>query len=103
MPRFVGESYPVGVGRKTLVAASRRARLVAVEMRAEGREVRFLKSTYVPDEEALICLVDAPSAEVVMELGRRAGLPLERVAEAVDLGSRNAKPRRRTPRSESIC
>ncbi len=87
MPRFLGESYPVGVARKTLAAAARRARLVAAEMRAEGSEVRFLKSTFVPTEEALICLVDAPSAEVVTELGRRAGLPLERVVEAVELGS----------------
>ncbi len=85
MPRFLGESYPVGVGRKTLSAAARRARVVAAEMRAEGSEVRFVKSTFVPTEEALICLVDAPSAEVVTELGRRAGLPIERVVEAVGL------------------
>jgi hypothetical protein len=88
MPRFIGESYPVGVGRKTLTAAAHRARLVAAEMRTEGSAVRFLKSTFVPAEEALICLVDAPSADVVMELGRRAGLPLDRVVEAVDLGQR---------------
>ena len=87
MPRFLGESYPVGVGRKTLSAAARRARVVAAEMRAEGSEVRFVKSTFVPTEEALICLVDAPSAEVVTELGRRAGLPIERIVEAVELGS----------------
>ena len=61
--------------------------MVAAEMRAEGSEVRFVKSTFVPTEEALICLVDAPSAEVVTELGRRAGLPIERIVEAVELGS----------------
>ena len=90
MPRFLGESYPVGVGRKTLLAAARKARVVAAEMRAEGSEVRFVKSTFVPTEEALICLVDAPSAEVVTELGRRAGLPIQRVVEAVELGFRKS-------------
>ncbi len=96
MPRFLGESYPVGVGRKTLTAAARRARLVAADMRAEGSDVRFVKSTFVPAEDALICLFDAPSADLVMELGRRAGLPIERVVEAVELGSQNS-------RADSIC
>jgi uncharacterized protein DUF4242 len=87
MPRFLGESYPVGVGSKALTAAARRARLVAAEMRAEGIGIRFVKSTFVPAEDALMCLFDAPSADVVRELGRRAGLPVERVVEAVELAS----------------
>jgi hypothetical protein len=69
-----------------LTAAARRARLVAAEMRAEGSQVRFVKSTFVPVEDALICLFDAPSAYLVRELARRAGLPIERVVEAVGLG-----------------
>jgi len=85
MPRFLGEGYPVGIGRKALTAAARRARVVAAEMRAEGSQVRFVKSTFLPAEDALICLFDAPSADVVKELGRRAGLPIERVVEAVGL------------------
>jgi uncharacterized protein DUF4242 len=96
MPRFLGESYPVGVGRKALTAATRRARLVAAEMRAVGNEVRFVKSTYVPAEDALMCLFDAPSAEVVRELGRRAGLPIERVVEAVELAPQSGTNRNRS-------
>ena len=69
-----------------MTAAARRARLVAAEMRAEGSQVRFVKSTFVPVEDALICLFDAPSADLVRELARRAGLPIERVVEAVGLG-----------------
>jgi hypothetical protein len=85
MPRFLGEGYPVGVGRTALIAAARRARVVAAEMRAEGSQVRFVKSTFLPAEDALICLFDASSADVVRELGQRAGLPIERVVEAVGL------------------
>jgi hypothetical protein len=90
MPRFLGESYPVGIGRKALTAATRKALLVAAEMRSEGSDVRFVKSTFVPAEDALICLFDAPSAELVIELGRRAGLPIERVVEAVELAAHDA-------------
>jgi len=85
MPRFLGESYPVGVSRKNLTAAARRARVVAAQMRAQGTAVWFVKSTFVPSEESLICLFDAPSAATVEELSRRATLPVERVIEVVDV------------------
>jgi hypothetical protein len=81
----LGESYPVGVSRKNLTDAARRARLVAAQMRAQGTAVWFVKSTFVPSEDALICLFDAPSATSVEELSRRAILPLERIVEAVDV------------------
>jgi len=54
-------------------------------MRAQGTEVWFVKSTFVPSEESLICLFDAPSAATVEELSRRATLPVERVVEVVDV------------------
>jgi len=85
VPRFLAESYPVGVSRKNLTDAARRARLVATQMRAQGTAVWFVKSTFVPSEDALICLFDAPSAASVEELSRRATLPLERIVEAVDV------------------
>lgn len=85
MPRFVGESYPVGVSRESLTAATRRARLVAAQMRAEGSQIRFVKSTFMPADDGLMCLFDATSADLVMELSRRAELPIERVLEAVEL------------------
>jgi len=102
VPRFLGESYPVGIGRKNLTAAARRAQLVASQMRAQGIAVWFVKSTFLPSEDALICIFDAPSAATVEELSRRATLPVERVVEAVDVdmegesgGGSRMKARRR--------
>lgn len=87
MPRFVGESYPVGISRDNLTAAIRRGRRVADQMRGEGRQIRFVKSTLMPADDTLMCLFDASSAELVIELSRRAELPIERVIEAVELAA----------------
>lgn len=88
MPRFVGESYPVGLDRASLIEAARRARVAATKMRAEGTAIWFVRSTFVPAEDALICLFDSPSPDLVMELSRRSGLPIERVVEAIDLNGK---------------
>jgi cell division inhibitor SulA len=93
MTRFVAESYPVGLDRARLTEAARRARRAASEMRAEGSAIRFVKSAFVPAEDALICLFDAPSSELVMELSRRSGLPVERIVEAVDLNVKKVRGR----------
>jgi uncharacterized protein DUF4242 len=87
VPRFVGESYPVGISRDNLTAAIRRGRLVAAQMRGEGRQIQIVKSTLMPADDTLMCLFDATSAELVIELSRRAELPIERVVEAVELAA----------------
>lgn len=86
MPRFMVESYPVGVSAQQLVAATNRALDVAAQMRVDGVEVLLLQSILVPAEESLFCLFEAPSRELVEEVVSRAGLPRERVVEAVDVG-----------------
>ncbi len=80
------ESYPVGVSAQQLVAATNRALDVAAQMRVDGVEVLLLQSILVPAEESLFCLFEAPSRELVEEVVSRAGLPRERVVEAVDVG-----------------
>lgn len=92
VPRFVGESYPVGISRENLTAATRRAGLVAAQMRAEGSQIRFVKSTLMPADDTLMCLFDATSADLVMQLSRRAELPIERVIEAVELATDRKSP-----------
>jgi hypothetical protein len=86
MPRFMVESYPVGLSAEQLMAASSRAVEVVAQIRADGVEVRLVEATLVPQEESLFCLFEAPSREVVEDIVKRAGLPLERVVAAVDVG-----------------
>lgn len=96
MARFLGESYPVGLGHVELSATVDSAREVAAEMRASGRDVSLLSSTFVPEEDALFCLFEAPSAADVVTLGQRAGLRFAHVVEAFDPGSESSTQTRRS-------
>jgi hypothetical protein len=77
MPRYVIERNVPGLSREDLTAAARRS--VAV---LEGMpDVRWIRS-YVSDAEGKIyCEYDAPSPEAIREHARRAGLPVDRIAE----------------------
>jgi hypothetical protein len=86
VPRFMVESYPVGLSAEELTAASDRAAEVTDKLRLKGIDVRLIESTLVPAEESLFCIFEAPSKEVVEEVASRAALPIERVVDAVDVG-----------------
>jgi len=57
------------------------AREASEQMRHEGIPVRFVRSVFVPEDEACFYLYEAPSAEAVREAARRAALPFARFAE----------------------
>jgi hypothetical protein len=88
MPRFMVESYPVGLSAHQLAAATDRAQDVTAQMRVDGIDVQLLQSILVPAEESLFCLFEAPSRELVEEIVNLAGLPRERVVDAVDVGAK---------------
>jgi Protein of unknown function (DUF4242) len=50
-------------------------------MRHEGIPVRFVRSVFVPEDEACFYLYEAPSAEVVRQAAWRAALPFARFTE----------------------
>jgi hypothetical protein len=52
-------------------------------MGSEGRAVRYLRSTVVPADEALLCVFEAGSEELVRDLYARAGVPFERLSVAI--------------------
>jgi Protein of unknown function (DUF4242) len=68
-----------------LPAAAGAANAKAVELSAEGTEVRYLRSTYIPEGERCYCLFEAASTEAVAEVQRRAGLPYETINKAAFL------------------
>jgi 2-methylisocitrate lyase-like PEP mutase family enzyme len=79
MPRFLVESY-VAESTAAFDDARERARLTA----ETGADVLYVESTYVPSDQTVLHLFDAPSVAVLDEAGRRAGLQFERIVEAVN-------------------
>ena len=47
--------------------------------------MRYLRSIYVPDDETCFLLFEAESIDVVRDLARSALLPVEHVAEVVEV------------------
>ena len=77
MPRYIIERTVPPLSRDQLEAAGRRSNAVLSDM----PRVRWIRS-YVSDVEGKIyCEYDAPSPEAIREHARRAGLPVDSIAE----------------------
>ena len=55
------------------------------EMSAQGTPVRYLRSTFAPEDGRCMCLFEAEKSEDVKRLNDDAGLPYERIVPAMDL------------------
>ena len=51
----------------------------------EGKNVRYIRTTFVPGEAHCMCLFEAPTPDLVREVNDAAKIPYTRVSEAVDL------------------
>lgn len=74
-----------GITLDALGDAQGRAIATASEYRTKGREVRYIRSTFVPGESHCMCLFEADDPQVVADLNDDAGIPYTRVTEALDL------------------
>ena len=80
--------------------AGSRARSAAEQLAREGTPVSYVRTTFLPEDETCFHVFEAPSAEAVGEVGRRAGLDWARIVPAVesdgpagDLGHEAARDR----------
>lgn len=74
-----------GISMEDLAAAQRRAIETSSSFQADGKDVRYIRSTFVPGEAHCMCLFEAPSEKLVAELNDAAEIPYTRVTEALDL------------------
>jgi uncharacterized protein DUF4242 len=88
MPVYMVERDLPGVKMEQLAAAQKRAIEVGKELTAQGKEVRYIRSTFVPGQNKCMCLFEAPNPENVREANERAQIPFTRIVEAVDLTPR---------------
>ncbi len=74
-----------GISMDQLAAAQRAAIDTSEQFTAQGRPVRYIRSTFLPQESRCMCLFEAPDAAVVKEVNEAAHIPFTRVIDALDL------------------
>jgi len=74
-----------GISMEQLAAAQKRAIQTGKELTAQGREVRYIRSTFVPGEHKCMCLFEASNPDHVREANERAQIPFTRIVAAEDL------------------
>jgi Nickel responsive protein SCO4226-like len=85
MTVYMVERELAGIAMEDLAGAQKAAITKAAEMTAAGTEVKYLRSTFAPQDGRCMCLFEAGTEAEVKRLNDEAGLPYERVVEALDL------------------
>lgn len=83
---YLVEHYCPGLTVDGLKQWAARVREATGELEREGRPVRCLRSTIVPADESLLCILEAASEALVREVYARAGLPFERLSVVLSEG-----------------
>lgn len=85
MAVFMVERDLEGISMEALGGAQRAAIGKAAEMSAAGTDIRYIRTTFAPDDGRCMCLFEAASDADVRRLNDDAGLPYHRVVQALDL------------------
>jgi len=88
MAVYMVERKLPGITMEQLGAAQKAAIDTGKRYTAEGKPVRYIRSTYVPEEARVMCLFEAPNADLVAKLNDEAKIPYTRIVEAADLTPR---------------
>lgn len=87
MTAYLVERYLPGLSEADITAALDRARATCAELTAGGTPIRYLGSTFLPDEEACLCRFDADRPETVVRANELAAFPFARITPAVAIPS----------------
>jgi hypothetical protein len=85
MPVFMVERSLKGIPMNDLAKAQQAAIATSRDFTADGMAVRYIRSTFVPSTGACMCLFEANEATHVKQVNERAGIPFDRITEALDL------------------
>jgi hypothetical protein len=88
MAIYLVDRHLPGITKEQLAAAQAAAIKLGKEMTAQGKQVRYIRSTYVPKDEHVMCLFEAARPELVKELNETAKIPFTEIMEAEDLSPR---------------
>ena len=85
MAVYMVERELPGVTMDQLAAAQKAAIETGQQFTAEGKNVRYIRTTFVPGEAHCMCLFEAENADLVREVNEAAQIPFTRIVEALDL------------------
>lgn len=85
MAVFMVERDLQGIKMEELAGAQEAAIAKAEEMRNAGSDIRYIRSTFAPNDGRCMCLFDAGSESDVKRLNDEARLPYSRIVPAMDL------------------
>ena len=74
-----------GVTMDQLAAAQKAAIDTGKQFTDEGKNVRYIRTTFVPGEAHSMCLFEADNPDLVREVNEAAQIPFTRIVEALDL------------------
>jgi hypothetical protein len=85
MTVYLVERNLKGIAMGDLAAAQKAAISTAHAYAAKGTPMRYIRSTFAPEDGRCMCLFEAGNAEDVKRLNDEAKLPYTRVVETLDL------------------
>ena len=85
MFEYLAERYDPGATDDLIGADAAKLAAAVRKLRAQGHEIEFFGSTFVPDDEATLSRFASASAELVETAHRLAAVPVERVVQAMSL------------------
>lgn len=85
MAVYMVERSLKGISMDDLGGAQSAAIAKAAEMNAAGTDIGYIRTTFAPDDGRCMCLFEGNSASDVKRLNDEAGIPYDRVVEALDL------------------
>ncbi len=85
MPVYMVERSLGGISMEDLAAAQRTAIRTAEDYSRQGTPMRYIRSTFAPEDGRCMCLFEADSADEVRRLNDEAKIPYTRVVPALDL------------------
>jgi len=85
MTVFMVERDLTGLTMEQLAGAQKAAIETSNKFTAEGKPVRYIRSTYVTGDARCMCLFESDSQDLVKDVNETAGLPFNNIVEALDL------------------
>ncbi len=85
MAVYMVERDLTGITMDQLAAAQKSAIETSQKFTSEGKQVRYIRSTFVPGDARCMCLFESNSQDLVRDVNVTAQLPFNGIVEALDL------------------